>query len=113
MVTIRYYAQTKRDPNRAKILANPRYLYCQVQPPDNIGNLSASRRCLWDRTAVSTAASIFQNLDDKLQRKLSDIVLLIHQTKSSKATHNVLVAIVIVIAIIEELHEGKSCDNLH
>ena len=27
---------------------------CQVQPPENIGNLSPSRRCLWVRTIFST-----------------------------------------------------------
>ena len=37
---------------------------CQPQPTENIGNLSASRRCLWERTTVSTvwsAASISES----------------------------------------------------
>ena len=52
MVTIRY-----SDQQRSKSQQNR----CQVQPTENIGNLSASRRCLWVRTTVSTvwsAASI-------------------------------------------------------
>ena len=46
---------------------------CQVQPTENIGNLSASRRCLWVRTTVSTVVSgvlpVF-----KLQRRLFDVI---------------------------------------
>ena len=29
-----------------------RQFFCQVQLPENVGNLSASRRCLWVRTTV-------------------------------------------------------------
>ena len=37
--------------------SNSRQNYCQVQPTENIGNLSASRRCLRVRTTVSTVWS--------------------------------------------------------
>ena len=44
MVTTRY-----SDQQGSKSRQNP----CQVQPPENIGNLSASRRCLnWVRTII-------------------------------------------------------------
>ena len=52
MVTARYSNQ-----QGSKSRQNP----CQVQPTENIRNFSASRRCLWVRTTVSTvwsAASI-------------------------------------------------------
>ena len=49
----------------------------QVRPPENIGNLSASRRYLWVRTTASTlllylkcCLPVFQNLSYKLQRGL-------------------------------------------
>ena len=64
---------------------------CQVQPTVNIGNSSASRRCLWVRNTVSTAVSgvrpVFQNPNYKLQRRPSDV--LPHPTKSSKVTQYV------------------------
>ena len=75
MVTTRHSNQ-----QGSKSRQNP----CQVQPPENIGNLSASRPCLWVRTIVSTVFAgvlpVFQNLNYKLQRRLSDV----HPTKSSK-----------------------------
>ena len=55
MVTARYSNQQGR-----KSRQNP----CQVQPTENIGNLSASRQCFWVRTTVSTvwsAASISES----------------------------------------------------
>ena len=48
MVTTRY-----SDQQGSKSRQNP----CQVQPTENIGNLSASRRCLWVRTTVTTVWS--------------------------------------------------------
>ena len=45
MATTRY-----SDQQGSKSRQNP----CQVQSPESIGNLSASRRCLWVRTTVST-----------------------------------------------------------
>ena len=48
---------------------------CQVQPPENIGDLSASRRCLMVRTIVSTVWSAAnQNPNYKLQRRLPGVV---------------------------------------
>ena len=48
------------------------------QPPENIGILSVSRRCLWVRTTVFTTvwstASRVQNLNDKLQKRLCDVL---------------------------------------
>ena len=54
MVTTRYSNQ---------LGSKSRQFSCQVQPPENIGDLSASIRCPWVRTTVSTvcsAASIFR-----------------------------------------------------
>ena len=49
---------------------------CQVQPTDNIGNLSASRRCLWVRTTVSvwSAASISESELTSYRERLSDVL---------------------------------------
>ena len=51
---------------------------CPAQPTTNIGNLSASRRCLWVRTTVSTAVSgvlpVFQNRNCKLHSRLSGLL---------------------------------------
>ena len=61
MVTTRYSNQ-----QGSKSLQNP----CQIQPTENIGNISASRICLWVRATVSTAVSgvlpAFQNLSYRL-----------------------------------------------
>ena len=60
MVTVRYSNQ-----QGSKSRQNP----CQVQPTENIGNLSASRRCLRVRTTVFTVFDgvlpVFQNLNYK------------------------------------------------
>ena len=51
---------------------------CEVQPTENIENLSAPRRCLWVRATVqflpSRVLPIFQNLKYKLQIGLSDVL---------------------------------------
>ena len=69
---------------------------CQVQLPDNIGNLSASRRCPWVGTTVYTAVSgvlpVFQNLNCKLQRRLSDVLPIHQQREASKVTQNIFLA---------------------
>ena len=69
MVTARYSNQQGSQSRQ-----NP----CLVQPTENIGNLSVSRRCVWIQTTVSTAVSgvllVFQNLNYKLQRRLPDVL---------------------------------------
>ena len=54
---------------------------CQVGPPETIENLSASRRCLGVRIKekLSGVLPVFQNLNYKVQRRLSD-VLPLHQS---------------------------------
>ena len=58
MVTARYSNQQD-----SKSRQNP----CQVEPTENIRNVSASRRCLWVRTTISTVVSgvlpVYQNLE--------------------------------------------------
>ena len=64
MATTRYYS----DQQGSKSRQNP----CQVQRTENIGNLTASRRCVWVRTTVVStvwSAAIFQNLNHKLCRE--------------------------------------------
>ena len=40
---------------------------CQVHPTENIGNLPASRRCLWVRTTVSTVSSPASTSESEFQ----------------------------------------------
>ena len=69
MVTARYSNQQGSQSRQ-----NP----CLVQPTENIGNLSVSRRCVWVQTTVSTAVSgvllVFQNLNYKLQRRVPAVL---------------------------------------
>ena len=69
IVTARY-----SDQQGSKSRRNP----CQVQPTENIGNLSASRRCLLVRTTVSivwsAAGTSKSELNYKLQRRLYDVL---------------------------------------
>ena len=55
---------------------------CQIPPPENIENVSASRRCLWVQTTVSTVWSAASSSEPELQaveKRLSD-ALPIHQS---------------------------------
>ena len=57
------------------------------QPPENIGNFSASRLVMsldMNYSFFEMLPAVFENLNYKLQRKRSSDVLLIHRTKSSK-----------------------------
>ena len=68
MVTAHYSNQ-----QGSKSRQNP----CQVQPTENIGNFSVSRRCLWVyelQFQLSGEPPVFQNLNYKLQRRLSDVL---------------------------------------
>ena len=64
MATIRYSIQ-----QGSKSRQNP----CQVQPTESIGNLSASRRCIWVRSTVSTVWSPVQPTKSSkvIQKKIS------------------------------------------
>ena len=80
---------------------------CQVQPPENIGNLSASKPCFGVQTTVSTvvvesAASISES---ELQTTEKVVGCAAHPPKSSKVTENGFIA-------IGGLHEDKLSDNL-
>ena len=66
MVIARYLNQ-----QGSKSRQNP----CQVQPTENIGNVSASRRCYELQFPLSGVLPIFQNLNyTLLQRRLSDVL---------------------------------------
>ena len=67
MLTTRY-----SDQQRSKLPQNP----CQVQPSQNIGNLSASRQCCWVRTTVSTFWSAASVSESDLQATDREICLI-------------------------------------
>ena len=67
IMAITRYANQQRSRSRRN-----RY---QVQPPDSIGNLSASTRCLWVRTIhflLSGMLPVFQNLSDVLPTRQTE-----------------------------------------
>ena len=74
MVTTRYSNQQG---------SKSRQHLCQVQPTENIGNLSASRRCLWIRTTVSTVWSAASISESELQATKKTVWCVAHPTKSS------------------------------
>ena len=100
MVATRYSNQHRLKPRQNAY-------YCQVQPPDNIENLSASRRCLWVRMTVSTSFRVlplFKNQNNELQRRLPG-VLPIQQGHQKLLKKNFWLH-------IEGLHEDKLCGTL-
>ena len=62
---------------------------CPVQPIENIGNLSVSRRCLWVRTTVSTVWSASSISESELQATEEIAWCAAHPTKSSKVIKKV------------------------
>ena len=66
MVTTRY-----SNPQGSKSRQNPR----QVQPTENIGNISTSRRCLRVRTTVSTVWSAASFSESELQATEKDCLM--------------------------------------
>ena len=74
--TVQLHEPPRRYSNQkeSKSRQNP----CQIQAPENIGKLSASRRCLWVRTTDSTCMSgvlpAFHNLKYEIQRRLYDVL---------------------------------------
>ena len=74
MVTIRYSSQQG---------SKSRQNVCQVRPPENIGNLSASRRCLWVRTTGSTVWSVASISESWLQDTEKTVCCAAHIPKPS------------------------------
>ena len=101
MVTARY-----SDQQGSKSRQNP----CQVQPTENIGNLSGSRQCLWVRTMIqfllSGVLQIFRNLNYKLKRRLSDVL------PNQQSRHKEYEKFSSSYYTIGGLHEDKLCDIL-
>ena len=94
MVIARYLNQ-----QGSKSRQNP----CQVQPTENIGNVSASRRCYELQFPLSGVLPIFQNLNYMLlQRRLSDV--LPNQQSHQKWFKK--------FQALGALHEDKLCDIL-
>ena len=75
----------------------------QVLPTENIGNLSASRRRLWVilQFLLSGVLTVFQNLNNKLQKRLSDLLL-----------HNRVIAFKTKSISRRRSHEDMLCDTL-
>ena len=74
------------DQQGSKSRQNP----CQVQPTENIGNLPASRRCLWVRTTVSTVWSAASISESELQAtEKEDCLMCCPSTTSSKVMQKV------------------------
>ena len=97
MVTTRYSNQ-----QGSKSRQNP----CQVQPPENIGNLSVSRRCLWVKTTVSTVwIAVSISVVAEIQATEKTVSCAAHSRKSSKVIQNVFLA-------LGGLHGDKLCDTL-
>ena len=98
MVTTRYSSQQGSESQQ-----NP----CQVQPLEEIKNLSASRRCLFEyelELLLSGVLRAFKNLNYKLYtEKLSDVL---PSTKVFKVTKK------FSSYSIAELHEVKLCKTL-
>ena len=74
------------------IMVTPRYsnqqglksrqIHCQVRLTKNIGNLPASRRCLWIRTTFSTVWSTASISEPELQAAEKDCLMCCPSTKS-------------------------------
>ena len=77
----------------------------EVQPSQNTGNLSASRRCLWVQVTVSTVWRAASISESELQAAEKTVWCAAHVTKSSKVTQKAFLA-------IGGLLEGKVCDTL-
>ena len=75
MVTKRYSKQQE-----FKSRQNP----CQIRPPENMGNVSASRRCLWVRITVSTVRSASSISESEVQATEKTVWCAARPTKSSK-----------------------------
>ena len=73
----------------------------QLQPPDNVGNLSASRPCFWVRTSASSVWIAVSISKFELQATDKIVSCVAHPTKPSKVTQNVSLLIAI---------EDKLCD---
>ena len=60
----------------------PRQIPYQVQPPENIANFSASRRCLWVQTTASTVWSAANILESELQATETTVLLKVESSTS-------------------------------
>ena len=75
MVTTRY-----SDHQGSKSRQNP----CQIQPTENIGNISSSRRCLWVRPTISTFCSAASISESELQATWKTVRCAANPIKSSQ-----------------------------
>ena len=93
MVTTRY-----SDHQGSSSRQNP----CQVQPTEDIGNLSASRRCLWVRTTLSTVVWSVASISESESR---DCLICCPFNKVIKSDSRGFLA-------LGGLHEDKLCGTL-
>ena len=77
---------------------------CQVQPTENIGNLSASARCLWVRTTVSSVVWSAASFSESGYNR-EDCLTCCPFNKVIKSVTKRFLA-------LGGLHENKLCDNL-
>ena len=99
MVTTGYYSNQEGSKSRQ----NP----CQVQPPDNnIGNLSAPRRCFRVRTTGSFVWSAASILESELQTIQKSCLICCPSNKAIQSDYT------FSILYNGELHEDNLCDTL-